>query len=86
MIPSRISKPHPSQSEHEGIIMDIKTIWYEISPYIYAAIGVAVILSRGSSTALLCATALVAASSIIFTLRWSNRQGKNRNQLKRRKA
>jgi hypothetical protein len=72
-------------SEFRGI-MAIQTIWYEISPYLYAVIGLAVILSRGNSLGVLCGTALVAAAAIILTLRWTYRQKKDLMPGKRRRA
>jgi hypothetical protein len=54
-------------------MMSVKTIWYELSPYLYAATGVATIFNRGSWIGLLCGAILVAVSASILTLRWAHR-------------
>ena len=54
--------------------MDLETIWYEFSPYLYAVAGVASILSSGSTLRLVSGALLLAAAVTIFRLRWTYRR------------
>lgn len=53
--------------------MDIETMWYEGSPYLYAVVGV-VSLFGGSVLALVSGGLLITASLTIMRMRWVHRK------------
>lgn len=54
--------------------MDLETLWYEFSPYLYAVAGVASILSTRSTVGIVSGLLLLAASGTILRLRWNYRR------------
>jgi hypothetical protein len=54
--------------------MDIEVLWYEFSPFIYIAIGVASVIFSPSQLTVLCCGLLLIASSSIIRMRWVHRR------------
>lgn len=54
--------------------MDLETVWYEFSPYVYAAAGLASVLSTHSTVGIVSGVLLIAAAATIFRLRWIYRR------------
>lgn len=58
--------------------MDLETMWYEFSPYIYAIAGVVSILNLKSGLSITSGMLLIGAAATIIRLRWINRRGNDR--------
>ncbi len=54
--------------------MDLETVWYEFSPYVYAVAGVISVFSTRSTVGVLSGVLLLAASATILRLRWTYRR------------
>ena len=54
--------------------MDVETIWYEFSPYLYAAAGVVSLLNFKSALSVFSGVLLLAASTTILRMRWVHRR------------
>jgi hypothetical protein len=54
--------------------MDIETLWYEFSPYVYAIAGVVSILNLKSGLSIVSGVLLLGASATILRLRWVHRR------------
>jgi uncharacterized membrane protein (UPF0136 family) len=54
--------------------MDLENIWYECSPYLYLAGGLATILKSDSRVGLVSGVLLVAAALTILRLRYVHRK------------
>ncbi len=54
--------------------MDLETLWYEFSPYVYAIAGVLSILNLKSGLSITSGVLLLAASATILRLRWVHRR------------
>jgi uncharacterized membrane protein (UPF0136 family) len=59
--------------------MDLETIWYECSPYLYLAGGVATILKSDSRVGLVSGVLLIAAAATILRLRYVHRKDRKRD-------
>ena len=58
--------------------MDLETLWYEFSPYVYAVAGVVSILNLKSGLSITSGILLLGASATILRLRWINRRRNDR--------
>jgi uncharacterized membrane protein YgcG len=56
--------------------MDIKTLWYELSPYVYLVAGVASIFLAASRMAMVPGILLTLAAITILRLRWRYRNSR----------
>ena len=54
--------------------MDIETIWYEYSPFVYAVAGILSVSNYGSYLSVVFGTLLIAASLTILRMRWVYRK------------
>lgn len=54
--------------------MDLETLWYEFSPYVYAVAGIASVASTRSTVGIVSGVLLLAAAATIFRLRWTYRR------------
>ena len=54
--------------------MDLETLWYEISPYVYTASGVIALAAADARMGQLSGALLLAAALTIIRLRWINRR------------
>lgn len=55
-------------------MMDLETLWYECSPYVYAIAGIVSILNLKSGLSIVSGVLLLGASATILRLRWVNRR------------
>lgn len=53
--------------------MDLESIWYEFSPYLYALAGAVSVLTTNSKLSVFSGILLLAASATILRLRWLHR-------------
>ena len=58
--------------------MDLETMWYEFSPYVYAIAGVMSILNLKSGLSITSGMLLLGAAVTILRLRWINRRENDR--------
>ena len=56
--------------------MDLETVWYEVSPYIYGIVGIAALLGTPSTMGIISGALLIAASATIVRLRWVHRRSR----------
>ncbi len=54
--------------------MDIETIWYELSPYIYTISGVSAFAAADTQIGQVSGALLLGAALTIIRLRWLNRR------------
>jgi len=54
--------------------MRLEEIWYEASPYVYAALSVGVLLTAQGTLAVVSSVMLLVAAGTIVRLRWSYRR------------
>lgn len=54
--------------------MDLETIWYEISPYVYTISGVAALLAADARMGQWSGVLLLGAALTVIRLRWVNRR------------
>ena len=54
--------------------MDLETLWYEISPYVYTVSGVIALAAADARMGQLSGALLLAAALTIIRLRWINRR------------
>lgn len=54
--------------------MDLETLWYEASPYIYAVAGAISMFNMKSGLSIVSGLLLLAASATILRLRWVHRR------------
>ena len=54
--------------------MDLETLWYEISPYVYTISGVIALAAADARMGQLSGALLLAAALTIIRLRWINRR------------
>lgn len=55
-------------------MMDLETLWYEVSPYIYAIAGVLALISVDSRLSTFSGGLLILAALTVIRLRWSYRK------------
>ncbi len=55
--------------------MDLEELWYETSPFIYALLGLAVLLNTDGFLAKASGALLLVASATVLRLRWKARIG-----------
>jgi hypothetical protein len=60
--------------------MDLETVWYEFSPYLYALAGLLVIDQIGTLFGVCLGMALLAGSVLVLGLRWLHRRTESRNR------
>lgn len=53
--------------------MDIEAVWYEGSPYVYAAAGIGSLTNYHSYIAIMSGVVLLIASATILKMRWTYR-------------
>lgn len=53
--------------------MDLETVWYEVSPYIYTLSGLSVVAMADTSMGRISGALLLAAAVTIIRLRWAHR-------------
>jgi hypothetical protein len=54
--------------------MDLETVWYEISPYIYTISGLSVVAMADAGMGRFSGALLLAAAVTIIRLRWAHRR------------
>jgi hypothetical protein len=54
--------------------MDLETIWYEISPYVYTASGLTALLGTDTPIGRWSGVLLLGAALTVIRLRWVNRR------------
>jgi hypothetical protein len=54
--------------------MDLETVWYEVSPYVYTISGLCVVAMAEAAMGRYSGALLLAAAVTIIRLRWVNRR------------
>ena len=54
--------------------MDLETIWYEVSPYMYTVVGVFALANSDERIGQLSGVLLLGAAVTVIRLRWANRR------------
>lgn len=54
--------------------MDLETIWYEVSPYLYSVAGLLTLLFSRSPMSVASGLVLLAAGGSILRMRWKSRR------------
>ncbi len=57
--------------------MDLETVWYELSPYVYTISGVIVLAAADTRMGQLSGALLLVVASAIIRLRWVNRRNRH---------
>jgi hypothetical protein len=53
--------------------MDLETVWYEVSPYLYTVAGLLTLLFSRAPISIASGILLLAAGATILRMRWKNR-------------